>query len=113
MKYRFPKVILFLNSSYLHCHCHVGDNVNKTTYGCGPKSDAGDTFKTANSTGDGACTTDAPRMCYCAIDATATNKTCDPLPAAAAASTESGASVMSDVAAVLVSVAMLITYKMF
>ena len=95
-------------SSYLHCHFYVG---KKATYGCGPESDS-EAFAAANSTGDGACTTDTPRKCYCAIDTTDTNKTCDPLPAAAA-STESGASIMSDAATVLVSIVMLITYRMF
>ena len=103
--------IIIFKSSYLHCHFHVG---KKATYGCGPNNDATE-FAAANKTGAGACTnatTDTPRKCYCAIDTTDTNKTCDPLPAAAA-STESGASIMSDAATVLVSIAMLITYRMF
>ena len=104
---RIWSLIIFY-SPYLHCHFYVG---KKATYGCGPESDS-DAFAAANSTGDGACTSDTPRKCYCAIDTTDTNKTCDPLPAAAA-STESGASIMSDAATVLVSIVMLITYRMF
>ena len=106
-----------LNSLRLHSHF---TSANKTTYKCGPKTDGTDTEKAnakiAADTGDGKCTAmgvkDKPRQCFCAIDNSTSSAGCDPLKAEAA-STESGASGMSEAATVLLSIAMFITYRMF